>query len=116
MACSNEPSQAAQAVVQVENPSYNSPAVQAGDSTVLRKTETSQLPHAAARPETPSNASTAGCGLRDPSKISPAVDKDREEQFLKFIWTKVHEQLQIDLDIWFRYGDIGPMASAKALN
>ena len=113
MASSNEPSQAAQAAVQVENPSYNSPAVQAGDSTVLRKIETSQLPHAAPQSETPSNARTAVCDW-DPHENSSAVDKDRED-FLKYIWNEVRMPLRIDLDIWFRFGAIGPQASAKAL-
>ena len=71
---SNEPSQASQAAVQVENPSYNSLAVQAGDSTLLRKTETSQLPHAAAWSETPGNTSTAVFD-GDPSQNSYPASK-----------------------------------------
>ena len=113
MASSNEPSQAAQAAVQVENPSYHSPAVQAGDSTVLRKIETSQLPHAVAQSETPCNTSTAVCG-GDPSENSSVVDEDREA-FIKYIGAEIRMQLRIDLAIWFRFGDIGPQASAKAL-
>ena len=77
MASSNEPSQATLAAVQVENPSYNSPAVEAGDSTVLRKIETSQLPQAGppamASSNEPSQAAQAAVQVENPSYNSPAT-------------------------------------------
>ena len=108
MASSNEPSQASQ----VENSSYNSPAVQAGDSTVLRNAEASQLPHAAAQSETPSNTSTAVCG-GVPSENSYTADR---EGAVKQVSVMVLKQLQHDLDYWFRErGDIGSWGSARDL-
>jgi hypothetical protein len=77
MASSNEPSQATLSAVQVENPSYNSPAVKAGDSTMLSITETSQLPHAGppgmACSNEPSQAAQAVVQVENPSNNSPAV-------------------------------------------
>jgi len=53
----------------------------------------------------------AVCG-EDPSENSSAVDFERIH-FQGRVWTMVHDKLKIDLDIWLRFGDLGPQASAK---